>query len=177
MDQFEGAGAVRPGFELPVEQLTDWLKSHLPELATPIRLSQFKGGQSNPTYRIDAGEKAYVLRRKPSGAILKGAHAVEREFRVISGLAKAGFPVAGAIGLCEDDSVIGSTFYVMELVEGRIFWNPTLPDLTPEQRGAYFDALNATIAKLHSITPEDIGLGDYGRPGNFFARQIGRAHV
>jgi len=174
VDQFQGAGDIRPGFELPADRLTDWLRLHLPDLQTPIRLSQFKGGQSNPTYRIDAGDKAYVLRRKPSGAILKGAHAVEREFRVISGLARAGFPVARAIVLCEDDAVIGSTFYVMELVEGRIFWNPTLPDLTPQERAAHFDTLNATIAALHAINPADIGLEDYGRPGNFFARQIER---
>ncbi|WP_292051875.1 MULTISPECIES: phosphotransferase [unclassified Brevundimonas] len=174
MSVFEGAGEVRAGFELPVEALTQWLEDHAEGFKGPIQLGQFKGGQSNPTYRMDTPSGAYVLRRKPSGAILKGAHAVEREFRVISGLAKAGFPVARAVALCEDESVIGSVFYVMELVEGRIFWNPTLPDLTPEQRAAHFDTLNATIARLHSIDPEAIGLGDYGRPGNFFARQIER---
>ena len=174
MSVFEGAGEVRPGYELPLEALTAWLQDHAEGFEGPITLSQFKGGQSNPTYRLDTPSGAYVLRRKPSGAILKGAHAVEREFRVISGLAKAGFPVARAVALCEDEAVIGSVFYVMSLVEGQIFWNPALPDLSREARAARFDALNATIARLHTLDPAEIGLADYGRPGNFFARQIER---
>lgn len=172
--EFEGAGPVRPGFELPMDRLSDWLAANAPEVGPLTEIRQFKGGQSNPTYQLEAASGAYVLRRKPSGTLLKGAHAVDREFRVISGLAKADFPVARAVALCEDDAVIGSAFYVMEKVDGRIFWNPTLPGLTPEQRAQHFDALNATIAKLHSIDPTSIGLEDYGRPGNFFARQIER---
>ena len=172
--EFEGAGPVRPGFELPMDRLSDWLAANAPEVGPLTEIRQFKGGQSNPTYQLEAASGSYVLRRKPSGTLLKGAHAVDREFRVISGLAKADFPVARAVALCEDDAVIGSAFYVMEKVDGRIFWNPTLPGLTPEQRAQHFDALNATIAKLHSIDPASIGLEDYGRPGNFFARQIER---
>lgn len=172
--EFSGAGPVRPGFELPMDRLSDWLAAHAPDVGTLTGIRQFKGGQSNPTYQLEADSGSYVLRRKPSGTLLKGAHAVEREFRVISGLARADFPVARAVALCEDDDVIGSAFYVMEKVEGRIFWNPVLPDLTPQARAAHFDALNATIARLHSIDPASIGLEDYGRPGNFFARQIER---
>lgn len=171
---FEGSGPVRAGYDLPVERLTAWLHQHAPDVRGPISLRQFNGGQSNPTYRLDTPERSYVLRRKPGGSLLKGAHAVEREHRVISALSAAGFPVPAPLALCEDDAVIGSTFMVMEMVEGRIFWTPTLPDLTPVQRAEHFDALNATIAHLHSLDIETLGLGDYGRPGNFFARQIQR---
>lgn len=174
MDVFEGAATVRPGYELPIAALTAWLERHAPDFRYPITVNQFNGGQSNPTYRIDTPGKSYVLRRKPDGPLLKGAHAVEREHRVISALHAAGFPVPAPLALCEDDAVIGTPFYVMEMVEGRIFWNPTLPDLTPDQRAAHFDALNATIARLHSLDIQALGLADYGRPGNFFARQVQR---
>lgn len=171
---FEGSGPVREGYGLPVERLTAWLRQNAPDVRGPISIRQFNGGQSNPTYRLDTPEKSYVLRRKPGGPLLKGAHAVEREHRVISALHAAGFPVPAPLALCEDDAVIGSTFMVMEMVEGRIFWTPTLPDLTPDQRAAHFNALNAAIAGLHRLDIETLGLGDYGRPGNFFARQIQR---
>lgn len=171
---FEGSGPVRAGHELPVERLTAWLQQHAPQVRGPIDIRQFNGGQSNPTYRLDTPGKSYVLRRKPGGPVLKGAHAVEREHRVISALHAAGFPVPAPLILCEDEAVIGSTFMVMEMVEGRIFWTPTLPDLTPDQRAAHFDALNATIARLHSLDIRALGLEDYGRPGAFFARQIQR---
>jgi aminoglycoside phosphotransferase (APT) family kinase protein len=171
---FEGAGPVRAGHELPVERLAAWLHQHAPDIRGPISIRQFNGGQSNPTYRLDTNDKSYVLRRKPGGPLLRGAHAVEREHRVISALHGAGFPAPAPLALCEDETVIGTTFMVMEMVEGRIFWTPTLPDLTPEQRTAHFDALNATIARLHSLDIETLGLGDYGRPGDFFARQIQR---
>lgn len=171
---FEGAGPIRPGYELPLDRLSDWLRRHAPNACELKAVHQFKGGQSNPTYRLDTTAGAFVLRRKPAGAVLKGAHAVEREFRVISALRHAGFPVPAPIALCEDEAVIGSPFYLMELVEGRIFWSPTLPDLTPEDRTIHFDALNATIARLHTLDITALGLGDYGRPGNFFARQVAR---
>jgi aminoglycoside phosphotransferase (APT) family kinase protein len=115
-----------------------------------------------------------VLRRKPPGQLLKGAHAVEREAKVLTQLGATGFPVPRVFGLCTDDAVIGTWFYVMEMVEGRIFWDATLPDVAREDRRAYFDAMNATIAQLHSLDPEAIGLGDYGKPGDYFRRQIGR---
>ncbi len=140
----------------------------------PIRVSQFKGGQSNPTYRIDSASGSYVLRRKPPGRLLPGAHAVEREHRVIAALGAQGFPVAPVHGLCEDDSVIGTAFYLMEMVEGRIFWEAQLPGLSAAERAAAFDAMNATIARLHSFDPEAIGLGDYGKPTGFVERQVAR---
>lgn len=171
---FEGAGPIRAGHELPLDRLTDWLLRHAPSAGQLRTVRQFNGGQSNPTYRLDTDVGAFVLRRKPPGAVLKGAHAVEREFRVISALRQADFPVPEPLTLCEDDAVIGSSFYLMEMVEGRIFWSPTLPDLSPDVRAAHFDALNATIARLHSLDVDAIGLGDYGRPGDFFARQIAR---
>jgi aminoglycoside phosphotransferase (APT) family kinase protein len=115
-----------------------------------------------------------VLRRKPPGKLLPGAHAVEREYQVISALGRQGFPVAQALGLCEDESVIGTAFYVMEMVEGRIFWDATFPEVSGDERPLYFDAMNAAIAALHTIDPVAAGLGDYGKPGNYFGRQIGR---
>jgi aminoglycoside phosphotransferase (APT) family kinase protein len=140
----------------------------------PLSVEQFKGGQSNPTYKLTTPACSYVLRRKPPGKLLPGAHAVEREYRVIDALGHQGFPVARALALCEDEAVIGTAFYVMEMMEGRIFWDITFPEVSAEERPAYFDAMNATLAHLHTIDAEAAGLGDYGKPGNYFARQIGR---
>lgn len=132
------------------------------------------GGQSNPTYRLDTPGASYVLRRKPPGPLLKGAHAVEREARIMSALAATDVPVPGILALCEDNSVISSAFYIMEMMEGRVFWDARFPDVPDAQRPLYFDAMNAKIAALHSVDVEAVGLADYGRPGNFFERQIGR---
>jgi aminoglycoside phosphotransferase (APT) family kinase protein len=140
----------------------------------PLTISQFKGGQSNPTYKLDAVSGSYVLRRKPPGKILPGAHAVDREFRVLSGLGAQGFPVPRVHGLCEDEGVIGTAFYVMDMVPGRIVWEADFPGLTPDQRARHFDAMNATIAQLHSYDPQAIGLGDYGRATGFVERQVAR---
>jgi aminoglycoside phosphotransferase (APT) family kinase protein len=142
--------------------------------AGPLQVEQFRGGQSNPTYKLVTPGRAYVLRRKPPGKLLPGAHAVDREYRVISALSSQGFPVAKAYGLCLDEAVIGTAFYVMEMVEGRIFWEAELPEVSAAERPLYFDAMNAVMAQLHSIDPEAAGLGDYGKPGNYFERQIGR---
>ena len=131
-----------------------------------IVVEQYQGGQSNPTYRLTAGDRRYVLRRKPSGKLLPSAHAVDREFRVMSALAGTGVPVAKMHALCEDDTVIGTAFYVMEYVEGRILWDPTLPGMTPAQRAAHYDELNRVIATLHRVDYAAIGLGDFGRTGN-----------
>jgi aminoglycoside phosphotransferase (APT) family kinase protein len=139
-----------------------------------LMIEQFKGGQSNPTYKLITPERAYVLRRKPPGVLLKGAHAIEREFRVTSALSGAGFPVAQPFALCVDDSVIGTWFYVMDMINGRIFWDSTLPGLSATERPRYFDAMNETVASLHSFDVQALGLGDYGKPGNYFARQISR---
>ncbi|CAN5204576.1 phosphotransferase [soil metagenome] len=166
--------AVRDGYQIDAGALGQWLDSHVEGYRGPPQISQFKGGQSNPTYRIATPGKAYVLRRKPPGPLLLGAHAVDREARVLTALGKGGFPVPRVHGLCTDDTVIGSWFYVMDLVEGRIFWDATFPDVEVSERPAYFDAMNAAIAQLHGLDPASLGLSDYGRPGNYFQRQIAR---
>jgi aminoglycoside phosphotransferase (APT) family kinase protein len=154
--------------------LTNWMNGHVGGFRGPLTVSQFKGGQSNPTYRLDTPDRAYVLRRKPPGKLLPGAHAVEREYRVISALGAAGFPVPLVHGICEDEAVIGTPFYIMDLVEGRIVWDASFPALDPAGRAAHFDAMNATIAQLHGFDPDAIGLGDYGRASGFVERQVGR---
>jgi aminoglycoside phosphotransferase (APT) family kinase protein len=170
----DGTTPVRSGFRFDQDALARWLSANVPGYAGPLTVEQFKGGQSNPTYRLTTPRRSYVLRRKPPGPVLRGAHAVEREARVLRALEGTGFPVAHVFGLCTDASVIGSWFYVMEHVEGRIIWDNTFPDVERHERPAYFDAMNATIASLHRIDPAAIGLADYGRPGNYFARQIAR---
>jgi aminoglycoside phosphotransferase (APT) family kinase protein len=169
-----GVTPVREGFAFDVAALERWMAGHVEGFAGPMRVEQFRGGQSNPTYKLVTAERAYVLRRKPSGQLLKGAHAVDREARVLIGLEKANFPVAHVYGVCTDDAVIGSWFYVMEMVEGRIFWDATLPEIDRGSRPAYFDAMNAAMAALHQVDYTAVGLGDYGRPGSYFARQIAR---
>jgi aminoglycoside phosphotransferase (APT) family kinase protein len=155
-------------------RLSRWLDAHLPGFAGPMTLTKFAGGQSNPTYRIDTPGGAYVLRRKPFGPLLPSAHAVDREFRLISALHPAGFPVARPLALCADPEVIGSIFYVMELVEGRLFWNAALPDATAAERRTLTCSMVETLARLHSLDPVALGLGDFGKPGNYFARQVER---
>ncbi|KHS46760.1 MULTISPECIES: phosphotransferase [Novosphingobium] len=169
-----GTTPVREGYRFDEAALAKWMEANVEGFSGPLEVEQFKGGQSNPTYKLITPGRAYVLRRKPPGPVLKGAHAVEREAKVLLALGSVGFPVAHVHGLCTDESVIGSWFYVMEMVEGRIFWDATFPDVSREERPAYFDAMNATIAQLHSIDHEAVGLGDYGKPGNYFVRQVGR---
>jgi len=140
----------------------------------PPTLSKFAGGQSNPTYRIDAPSGSYVLRRKPFGPLLPSAHAVDREYAVIARLHPTGFPVPKPYGLCIDDNVAGSMFYVMAMVEGRTLWDGSLPDMVPDQRTATYHAIIDTLAALHSVDYEAAGLGSYGKPGNYFERQVGR---
>lgn len=173
-DENMGTTPVREGFAFDEAALADWMTAHVDGFDGPMTVEQFKGGQSNPTYKLVTPGKSYVLRRKPPGQLLKGAHAVEREAKVLTGLAKADFPVAHVHGLCTDDAVIGTWFYVMDMVEGRIFWDATVPDVSNAERAAIFDAMNATMAQLHMVDYETVGLGDYGRPGNYFERQIGR---
>ena len=172
--QNSGTIAVREAHRFDTSRLEQWLHEQVPGYAGPLAVEQFKGGQSNPTYKLVTPGRSYVLRRKPPGKLLAGAHAVEREYRVIEALSRAGFPVAAPLGLCVDDSVVGTAFYVMEMLDGRIFWEPTFPEVPRDQRPAYFNAMNATIAELHGIDPFAVGLGDYGKPGNYFERQIGR---
>ena len=172
--QNRGTSEVREAHRVDAAALDSWLRSNVEAYEGPLSIEQFKGGQSNPTYKLVTPGRSYVLRRKPPGKLLPGAHAVDREYRVISALARQGFPVALSYGLCLDDGVIGTAFYVMEMVEGRIFWDPTFGEVPRDDRPTYFDAMNATIAQLHGIDPEAAGLADYGKPGNYFARQIAR---
>lgn len=174
VDQNMGTAEIRPGFEFDQAALAEWLEANVQDYAGPLSVSQFKGGQSNPTYRLDTPQRSYVLRRKPPGQLLKGAHAVEREARVITALHGTGYPVPRIYSLCTDDSVIGTWFYVMENVEGRIFWDATLPGMAPEEQCAIYDSINDAIARLHLIDYEAVGLGDYGRAGNYFKRQVTR---
>jgi aminoglycoside phosphotransferase (APT) family kinase protein len=170
----QGTVPVREAHRFDVPRLAAFMAGSVAGFAGPLGVEQFKGGQSNPTYKLTTPARSYVLRRKPPGKLLPGAHAVEREFRVIEALGRQDFPVARALALCEDETVIGTAFYIMEMVEGRIFWDITFPEVSRAERPAYFDAMNATIARLHTIDPEAACLGDYGKPGNYFARQIGR---
>jgi aminoglycoside phosphotransferase (APT) family kinase protein len=169
-----GTTAIRAGFGFDEAALAAWMARHVEGYCGPLAVEQFKGGQSNPTYKLVTPHRSYVLRRKPPGEVLAGAHAVDREARILSALGSAGFPVAQMHGLCIDESVIGSWFYVMEMVEGRIFWDATFPGLPNGERAACFDAMNAAIAQLHGLDPAAIGLADYGKPGNYFSRQISR---
>jgi aminoglycoside phosphotransferase (APT) family kinase protein len=166
--------AARSGFVIDEPRLDRWMAGNVPGYAGPLEVSRFGGGQSNPTYRLATPGAAYVLRRKPPGELAPGAHAVDREARVMQALEPQGFPVPHVHRLCMDESVIGSAFYVMSFVEGRIFWNSRFETVAPQDRRAYFDAMNATLARLHGFDPVTIGLGDFGKPGNYFARQIGR---
>ena len=169
-----GTSTVREQHRFDEAALASWMAAHIDGYAGPLEVAQFKGGQSNPTYRLSTPTRNYVLRRKPPGQTVQGAHAVDREARILQALAPAGFPVAKVYGLCTDDSVIGSWFYIMELVEGRIFWDASFSEVAHDQRPAYFDAMNATIAQLHSLDYAALGLEGFGKPGNYFERQISR---
>jgi aminoglycoside phosphotransferase (APT) family kinase protein len=169
-----GTTAVRDAHRFDEARLADWMSANVAGYQGPLSVQQFKGGQSNPTYKLVTPTASFVLRRKPPGKLLRGAHAVEREAQVLSALATTGYPVAHVYGLCVDESVIGTSFYVMELVGGRIFWDATLPQVSRNVRPDYFDAMNQALAQLHMVDYKAINLSDYGRPGNYFERQIGR---
>jgi aminoglycoside phosphotransferase (APT) family kinase protein len=160
--------------DLSLDPLEAWLSRHVEGFRGPVAAERFAGGQSNPTYKLEAGSGEYVLRRKPPGPLLPSAHAVDREFRVMRAIAETAVPVPRVYALCEDDAVIGSAFYVMEHLDGRIFWDQRLPGIAPAERSAMFDSMNTVIAALHSIDYQAVGLGDFGRPGNYMARQIAR---
>lgn len=155
------------------ERLTRYLTQNVPGFEGPMSVDKFAGGQSNPTFLLSARSGRYVLRCQPPGSLLKSAHAVDREFRVLAALASTPVPVAKAWHLCLDRDVISSLFYVMSFEEGRIFWNPGLPDVPAQQRGEFYGVLIETMATLHDVDIEVVGLSDYGRPGNYFERQIG----
>ena len=163
---------------IPEDALGDYLREHVAPFHGELAIEQFQGGQSNPTYKVTAGAnrdgRRYVLRRKPPGHLLPSAHAVEREYRILSALAGSEVPVPRTFALCEDPSVIGTPFFVMEYVEGRILWDPTLPGMTRDERAAHYAELNRVIAALHCFDYEAAGLSDFGRPGNYVERQIAR---
>ncbi len=173
-DQFTGTMPVRESHRFDVASLERYLQANVEGFGGAAEVSQFKGGQSNPTFLVSAGGKRYVIRRKPPGALLPSAHAVDREYRVITALATTDVPVPRTYALCNDESIVGTPFYVMDYVEGRIFWEPSLPGLSPDERGRIYDAMNDVIARLHRVDPVAVGLSDYGKPGNYFARQIAR---
>ncbi len=155
-------------------RLEPWLAANVAGYRGPLAVARFQGGQSNPTFKLTTPDATYVLRRKPTGEVLPSAHAVDREFRVLQALHGTAVPVARPLALCTDADVIGSMFYVMQYVEGRIFWDQGLPGLAPAERGALYDAMNATIAALHGLDWQALGLAEYGRPGNYLARQVAR---
>lgn len=174
MDAFTGTRALSQA--LDSEALSSWLQAHIPGFAGPLSLEQFKGGQSNPTYKLITPQRSYVMRSKPApvAKLLPSAHAIEREFTVMRALAGSAVPVPAMLGLCEDESVIGRAFYLMEFMPGRIFWDQALPGMPATERGAIYAEMNRVIAALHKVNFAALGLGSYGKPGNYFERQIGR---
>lgn len=160
--------------QLPAGKLEEYLAAHIDGFRGPLKVTKFSGGQSNPTFKLEAASGTYVLRRQPPGKLLKSAHAVDREFRVMRALAGTEVPVPRVLHLCEDRELIGSLFYVMEYCDGRIFWNAALPEVNKAGRSAIYDEMNRVLAALHSVDIDKTGLSDYGRPGNYFQRQFER---
>lgn len=156
------------------DALVAYLEESMPPFKGPVEIFKFPDGQSNPTYRLTTPGAQYVLRRKPDGKLLPSAHAVDREYRVMSALAGAGIPVPRTRHLCTDETIVGTVFFVMEHVDGTIFWNPSLPGLDPLRRKRIYDEMNRVLAALHSVNPESAGLADFGKPGSYFARQTDR---
>jgi len=173
-EKFTGTRPVAPQHAFDAERLSAWMREHVDQNVGPLEISQFKGGQSNPTYLVNAGSQRYALRRKPPGKLLPSAHAVDREYRVMTALADTDVPVPKTYALCEDPEVIGTAFFLMDYVEGRVLWDPTLGELTNAQRTAHYEELNRVIAALHKVDVAKVGLSDYGKPGNYLARQIDR---
>lgn len=175
-DHFVGTGSVSAQHALDEAALEQWLQAHLPGYCGPLRLEMFKGGQSNPTYKLITPGRSYVMRAKPGpvAKLLPSAHAIEREFTVMRGLQGSDVPVPEMLCLCEDEGIIGRAFYVMEFVQGRVLWDQSLPDMSPPQRADIYDAMNRVIAALHTVPYAERGLAGYGKPGNYFERQIGR---
>lgn len=176
MEQFTGTRPPSASHAFDSAALEQWLAGHLPGFAGPLEVLQFKGGQSNPTYLLRTPGASYVMRSKPGpvSRLLPSAHAIEREFRVMQALESTAVPVARMLLLCEDEAVIGRAFYLMEYVQGRVLWDQALPGMDVRQRGAHYDEMNRVIANLHQLQPQALGLSDYGKPGNYFERQIAR---
>jgi aminoglycoside phosphotransferase (APT) family kinase protein len=175
-DHFKGTRPIAGDAPFDLSALGNWLHAHIEGFGGPLTIEQFKGGQSNPTFKLTTPGRIYVMRAKPGPAakLLPSAHMIEREFVVMAALGQTALPVPRMLGLCADENVIGRAFFIMEMVEGRILWDPALPGMERAQRGAIFDEMNRVIALLHEVDFAAIGLADYGKPGNYFARQIGR---
>ena len=173
-EPLQGTAEVRDVHRFDEARLEAYLSERIPGFAGPLRVRQFRGGQSNPTYYLGTRARDYVLRRKPPGKLLRSAHAVDREYRVITALAQTDVPVPRTYLLCEDPEIVGTPFYVMECVSGRVITDPRMPDSTPAERAAIYDAMNDVLARLHHVDCKAVGLGDFGRPGNYIARQIHR---
>lgn len=157
---------------LPLQRLAAWMADNVPGFQGSLTARKFSGGQSNPTYLLQTPNAEYVLRRKPMGELLRGAHAVEREYRVMRALQDEAVPVPRVFALCEDPSVLGSAFFVMDMIHGRIFWDPTLPEVPKADRRSYYEAMNTTIAALHSVSVDQVGLQNYGKSGGYISRQV-----
>lgn len=175
-EDFMGTKPVSERQKFDVAALQEYMCRHVDGFSGDLTIEQFKGGQSNPTFKLTADGQCYVLRAKPGPAakLLASAHAIDREFRVMDALHKAGFPAARQYALCTDESVIGRAFYIMEFVDGRVLWDQSLPGMSNAERAAHYDEMNRVIAQLHTIDYAAIGLADYGKPGNYFKRQIDR---
>lgn len=175
-EEFMGTRPVSDRQKFDLDAMQNYMREHVEGFSGDLSVEQFKGGQSNPTFKLTAGGKSYVLRTKPGPAakLLASAHAIDREFRVMDALNKAGFPAARQYALCTDESIIGRAFYIMEFVDGRVLWDQSLPGMSPAERGAIYDEMNRVISQLHTIDYAAIGLADFGKPGNYFARQIDR---
>lgn len=175
-DHFVGTRAVSEQHAFDTDALTGWMEQHVDGFKGPVQVEMFKGGQSNPTYKLITPGKSYVMRAKPGpvAKLLPSAHAIEREYRVMKGLAGTDVPVPYMYALCEDESIIGRAFYIMEFMEGRVLWDQSLPGMTPAQRAEIYDEMNRVIAALHKVKFAEKGLADYGKSGNYFERQIGR---
>lgn len=169
-------GTVEPegADKLDEGRLAEWMQANVDGFEGPLHLTKFKGGQSNPTYKVEAKSGNYVLRRKPFGPLLPSAHAVDREYKVQNALNKAGFPAARQFGLCTDDSVVGSWFYIMDMVDGKTIWDGAMPGAEPDYRRQTYFAMIDTLAALHNVDVEAVGLSDFGKPGNYFGRQVDR---
>ncbi len=173
-EQFSGTMEVRERHRFDVAALEKYLKQHVADFNGPLEVSQFKGGQSNPSYLLTTPGRQYVLRRKPPGKLLPSAHAVDREYRVMTALANTPVPVPKTYCLCEDDDIIGTAFYVMEFMDGVIEWDPSLPGYSKANRVAVFDSMNASLAALHMVDYKAVGLEDFGKPTDYIARQVNR---
>ena len=176
LDAFTGTREISEQQRFDTQALGRWLGTRLPDFRGPLTIEQFKGGQSNPTYKLSTPTQAYVMRTKPGPAakLLPSAHAVEREFAVMNALQGTDVPVPRMLALCEDESIMGRAFYVMEFMQGRVLWDQSLPGMSMVERAAHYDEMNRVIAALHKVDFNHVGLSGYGKPGNYFERQIGR---